>query len=148
MFGSSLPVCAVQFPTIPELVQHGVNGLVFRSAAELTAQIALLLYPEEVSAPSLPLPLPLSVKQECSTNDSVDEREEAEGEAEAGGGAGTWSDKGSGSGVDCVEGRQVEAGDIPKEVTLSALRDGAGKIGSWDDNWDAVMRPLVEQWVR
>jgi beta-1,4-mannosyltransferase len=44
MFGSSLPVCAIQFPTISELVKHGYNGLIFNNALELTNQLERLLF--------------------------------------------------------------------------------------------------------
>ena len=32
MFGSSLPVCAVNFPTLPELVKDGENGYIFEAS--------------------------------------------------------------------------------------------------------------------
>lgn len=39
MFGTGLPVCAVQFNCIDELVQHNVNGLVFKDEEVLAKQI-------------------------------------------------------------------------------------------------------------
>ena len=43
MLGCGLPVCAVGFPALPELITHGTNGLVFGDAPELAAQLASLL---------------------------------------------------------------------------------------------------------
>jgi beta-1,4-mannosyltransferase len=43
MFGSGLPVCAVDYPCLGELVQDGVNGRVFRDEAQLVALLASLL---------------------------------------------------------------------------------------------------------
>lgn len=39
MFGVGLPVCALNFPALPELVQHGKNGLVFEDSEELARHI-------------------------------------------------------------------------------------------------------------
>mmetsp|Transcript_14301 Transcript_14301/g.32133 ORF Transcript_14301/g.32133 Transcript_14301/m.32133 type:complete len:179 (+) Transcript_14301:1213-1749(+) len=47
MFGSGLPVCAVGFQCLPELLQHEVNGLVFHDRDGLTSQLIRLLSPTE-----------------------------------------------------------------------------------------------------
>lgn len=43
MFGSELPVCAVQFRALPELVKHEQNGLIFSTAQDLANQIFVRL---------------------------------------------------------------------------------------------------------
>uniref|UniRef100_UPI00358FE865 chitobiosyldiphosphodolichol beta-mannosyltransferase isoform X2 n=1 Tax=Myxine glutinosa TaxID=7769 RepID=UPI00358FE865 len=39
MFGCALPVCAMNYPCLAELVQHGENGLVFGDSLELAQQL-------------------------------------------------------------------------------------------------------------
>jgi beta-1,4-mannosyltransferase len=43
MFGCGLPVCAVNFDCLDELVKNGENGLIFHNAEELTNQLLTLL---------------------------------------------------------------------------------------------------------
>lgn len=50
MFGCQLPVCAMEYETIGELVKHGDNGLVFSGSQQLADQLQLLLagFPRQV----------------------------------------------------------------------------------------------------
>jgi len=43
MFGCGLPVCAFAYSCLDELVQNGVNGLVFESSMQLYAHLQTLL---------------------------------------------------------------------------------------------------------
>ncbi len=43
MFGCGVPVCAVQFECLKELVQDGYNGCVFKDSTELALQLEALL---------------------------------------------------------------------------------------------------------
>ena len=53
MLGCGLPVCAVGFAALPELITHGANGLVFGGAPELASQLASLLAPGAAPAAAL-----------------------------------------------------------------------------------------------
>jgi hypothetical protein len=48
MFGAHVPVCAVSYPAISELVVNGINGIIFKDAQELSMHLMRLLshYPE------------------------------------------------------------------------------------------------------
>ncbi|OCH85610.1 hypothetical protein OBBRIDRAFT_828812 [Obba rivulosa] len=87
MFGCGLPVCALGFACLSELVQDGVNGLVFHDAAQLAEQLETLLtgHPDAPALTAL------------------------------------------------------------RESLARAEQDGSW--GSWGQNWDRVVRPLVVRHV-
>ncbi|KAM5542248.1 hypothetical protein V8D89_004121 [Ganoderma adspersum] len=96
MFGCGLPVCALGFACLDELVKDGVNGLVFHNAEQLAAQLESLLrgFP---SAPGL------------ATLRASFERKESTGSR-----------------------------------TKSLATGGPEwEWGTWSENWDHVMRPLL-----
>lgn len=88
MFGCCLPVCALNFACLDELVKDGVNGLVFENAEQLAAQLESLLasFPNSPALQSL--------------RESLQKNEEARP-------LGNW------------------------------------EWGSWADNWNRNMRPLI-----
>lgn len=47
MYGSCVPVCAVKYECIDELVQHNKNGLLFQNSTELCRQLYCLFYKNE-----------------------------------------------------------------------------------------------------
>lgn len=53
MYGCGLPVCAVGFACLHELLTHGRNGLVFRTKDELASQLHSLLSPTDAAAKKL-----------------------------------------------------------------------------------------------
>ena len=51
MFGSGLPVCALDYgPCLAEQVQHGINGLLFSTSAQLAEQLYTLFqgFPDDI----------------------------------------------------------------------------------------------------
>ncbi|KAK0232871.1 mannosyltransferase [Armillaria fumosa] len=55
MFGCGLPVCALKFKCLDELVKEGVNGLIFEDSADLAVQLESLLtnFPSSTKLSSL-----------------------------------------------------------------------------------------------
>ena len=167
MFGSSLPVCAINFPTIRELVTHGHNGMIFNDSEGLCDQMAYLLYPnlsenfitEEIGRitqtssgddkdgntwTSLSSPDEIEIKNtdantNTNTNTNTFENKKA--------------NKNTNTHIKTQDKKTItrvesDVFTTNQGVTLSDLREGAGEIGTWDDNWNTVMTPLIMQWLR
>ncbi|KAG9314728.1 mannosyltransferase, partial [Chiua virens] len=96
MFGCGLPVCALDFACLPELVRDGENGLVFKDARELAGQLEMLLTSFPNAAALEKLSSSLQSSSQSHISDSVRHEENSHWE---------W--------------------------------------GTWSDNWNRVVRPLV-----
>ncbi|KAI1785401.1 mannosyltransferase [Ganoderma leucocontextum] len=96
MFGCGLPVCALGFACLDELVKDGINGLVFHNAEQLAAQLESLLR----GFPSPPGLATLRASFE----------------------------------------RKESVGSPPKSFTAGGPE---WEWGTWAENWDRVMRPLL-----
>lgn len=134
MFGSGLPVCAINFPTLPELVKNGDNGLIFSTAEQLTAQLSLLLYPSISSA----------------FNGNIDSHTDVQLSGQSGCRDDRRGDSGTGVTFN-VHDEEISKKYLLEngnEMNLKNLRRGAEKIQSWDDNWHSVLGPEVASWVR
>ncbi|KAF8446375.1 glycosyltransferase family 33 protein [Boletus edulis BED1] len=96
MFGCGLPVCALDFACLSELVKDGVNGLVFQHARELAGQWEMLLtsFPNAPALAKLRSSLQLALRSRAS--------------------------------------QRVRHGESTN-----------WEWGTWTDNWNRVVRPLV-----
>ncbi|KZT68760.1 glycosyltransferase family 33 protein [Daedalea quercina L-15889] len=93
MFGCGLPVCALGFTCLDELVKDGINGLVFHNAEQLAAQLESLLSSHPHSH--------------------------------------------------AIEKLRSSLQHIPPLSPHSPAREDVENWGTWAQNWDRVVRPLV-----
>jgi hypothetical protein len=132
MLGSGLPVCAYRYPAIGELVEHGHNGCVFKSSDELKEQIMrLLIIPlddigGEVSYGNEEIHRVLT--QHSNTYGTSTQAVDTDKDHQLDGAVATV-------------GYQHHQ-DAFKE--LSRLRGATTQIGCWEDNWSAVVAPLLD----
>ncbi|GBE78651.1 Chitobiosyldiphosphodolichol beta-mannosyltransferase [Sparassis crispa] len=98
MFGCELPVCALGFACLDELVKDGVNGLIFNDAAQLADQLETLLtsYPSSHALATLRASL-----------------------------------------------EQTPAAGTPSDGQRRASGAEHWEWGTWSQNWNSVVRPLV-----
>ncbi|KAG2370324.1 glycosyltransferase family 33 protein [Suillus spraguei] len=101
MFGCGLPVCALDFACLPELVKDGINGLVFKNASELAKHLETLLtsFPSSPALDSLRTTLQRALLVPLDVEHRVYNHEHQEGD--------NW------------------------------------EWGSWSENWNRVVKPLV-----
>ena len=159
MLGSGLPVCAYRYPAIGELVEHGHNGCVFGSSDELKEQIMrLLIMPldgggaggggvvDAAEAAALSCGNGgmhhRTMIQHCdaygaSTQNVDTDNDQHLDEAAA---ADVRHHQHHDDDEDDDEDEDEE--DAFKE--LSRLGEASSQIGCWEDNWSAVVAPLLD----
>jgi hypothetical protein len=116
MFGAGLPVCAVGFRCLGELVRDGENGLVFADAAQLAAQVARLFDGFGAAGEAGAAGTAGAARRRAGANTSADAGANAAG---------------------------AEAGEAPG-AELARLRAGvrAFQRVRWHDNWLAHAAPI------
>lgn len=131
MFGAGIPVCAVEFPTLSELVKHGVNGVIFKTSEDLSDHVIRLLnlraengWPQENIAEK-------ELKSVAENNFQKNEKIES---------------------FDFVCNTQGDNISFPVKYTVSQelkdLQRQASDISSWTDNWILCVRPIFLSYVK
>jgi len=127
MFGCGLPVCALDYVCLNELVKPGLNGLVFKTAEELAGQLVSLLksFPHSPMLDSLRSSL---IKSASSPSAS--------------------SSYSFTSSVNSHFPRQQNQTNIDDGDDLSGIGEASGigerwEWNSWAENWNDIVRPLV-----
>lgn len=115
MFGCGLPVCALGFTCLDELVVDGVNGLIFRDAEQLACQIENLLtnFPHSPALSSL--------RSSLHQNTPIETKR-----------VGSWS-------------RDLRSPDSPgsRGQSPASPSDGEWEWSTWAQNWDRIIKPLL-----
>ncbi|CAI5465932.1 unnamed protein product [Closterium sp. Yama58-4] len=131
MFGCGLPVCAISYSCIHELVKDGINGLLFSDSSELASQLIDIFcgFPEGSSTLKPHSPTTATTYTSAFT---------PSGPSTSPLPSSTTSPSSPSS-----------PSSAPSSVTLlQKLRSGAlatGAAGKWADEWGANVLPLVER---
>ncbi|CAI5948724.1 unnamed protein product [Closterium sp. NIES-64] len=127
MFGCGLPVCAISYSCIHELVKDGTNGLLFSDSSELASQLIDIFcgFPEGSAA--------LKAHSPATTTTY----------------SSTLASSSSSGALSTPPMSPTSPSSTPSSVTLlQKLRSGAlatGAAGKWADEWSVNVLPLVER---
>jgi len=126
MFGCGLPVCALDFACLNELVKPGLNGLIFKTAEELAGQLVSILksFPHSPTLDSLRSSL---IKSASSPSVS--------------------SSYSFSSSVNSHFLRQNNASLDDDELDDLGETGDKWEWNSWAENWNEIVRPFVLQGV-
>ena len=137
--------------------------MIFNDASELTEQILHLLFPHIL----------IDMREKRVTTSNSSSSSSSSGSSGSGSGSGSSSNINEMTGSieedlpipsDTIESSEITSKNTKEEgmtahtittdhgnynhITLAPLKSGAADIGSWDDNWKAVLSPLVKSWIR